>query len=93
MLFGTSYRLRKISEDVATLSKEGLSKLFRPEIADIIYNLKKTSTIEALDELIQLTPQGLFEMMRIKGLGGKKLAILWKTAGIDSIDALFKKSP
>jgi len=31
--------------------------------------------------------------MRIKGLGGKKLAILWKTAGIDSIDALFKKSP
>jgi len=29
-------------------------------------------------------------MMRIKGLGGKKLSILWKTAEIDSIDALLE---
>jgi len=29
-------------------------------------------------------------MMRIKGLGGKKLSALWKTAKIDSIDALLE---
>ena len=54
----------------------------------IIDQVKISGTIGALDELVQLTPQGLFEMMRIKGLGGKKLSALWKIAGIDSIDAL-----
>jgi len=43
-----------------------------------------------LDELIQLTPPGLFEMMRLKGLGGKKLSILWNTVGIDSVDNLLE---
>jgi len=90
LLSGASYRLRNINENVVGLNKEALLKLFRPEITKIINGLKTTSSIEALDELIQLTPQGLFEMMRIKGLGGKKLALLWKTAAIDSIDALLK---
>jgi DNA polymerase (family 10) len=90
LLSSASYRLRNIKEKVSELNKNELSKIFLPEIVSIILQLKITSTIESLDELIQLTPQGLFEMMRIKGLGGKKLAILWKTAGIDSIDALLK---
>jgi len=82
LLSGASYRLRNINENVVGLNKQELLKLFRPEITEIIARLKTISSIEALDELIQLTPQGLFEMMRIKGLGGKKLALLWKTAGI-----------
>src|SRR4051812_5441906 len=87
LLSGASYRLRNVSEDVIESDKEELSKLFRPEIIGVIKELKATQTIEALDDLIQLTPQGLFEMMRIKGLGGKKLSALWKTAKVDSMDA------
>src|SRR4051795_4095359 len=90
LLNGASYRLRNINENVVELKEGELSKLFRPELIKIIHNLKTTSTIEDLDELIQLTPQGLFELMRIKGLGGKKLSLLWKTAGIDSMDAVLK---
>src|ERR1044072_1628542 len=90
LLSGAAYRLRNITEDVTELDKEALSKLFRPELIIIIKELKATQTIQALDELIQLTPQGLFEMMRIKGLGGKKLSTLWKTAKIDSMEALLK---
>jgi len=90
LLSGASYRLRNLNEQIVELYTHELSKLFRPEIISIIRQLKVTSTIEPLDELIQLTPQGLFEMMRIKGLGGKKLSVLWKTAGIDSIDALLQ---
>src|SRR5204862_3863105 len=88
LLSGASYRLRNISENVIQLKKNELSKLFRPEISAIINTLKTTDTIYQLDELIQLTPQGLFEMMRLKGLGGKKLSTLWKVAEIDSIDTL-----
>lgn len=90
ILSGAAYRLRNISEEVTSLSKNKLAELFRPEIVVIISELKKTGTISALDELIQLTPPGLFEMMRIRGLGGKKLSILWKTAKIDNIETLLE---
>ena len=90
LLSGAAYRLRNMTQRVASLTKETLSDNFKPEIINIILELKKTGTVEAVDELIQLTPQGLFEMMRIKGLGGKKLSVLWKTAKIDTVDALLE---
>jgi DNA polymerase (family 10) len=90
LLSGAAYRVKRMNEDIATLEKKELSKLFRPDIIRVMTGLIKKGTIEALDELIQLTPQGLFEMMRIKGLGGKKLSLLWKKAKIDSIEALLE---
>ena len=72
------------------MNKKELSEIFRPELITIIDKLKKAQTIETLDELIQLTPQGLFGMMHIKGLGGKKLSVLWNEAKIDSMDALLE---
>src|SRR3954465_4793888 len=52
LLSGASYRLRNINENVTELNEGELSKLFRPELIKIIHNLKTTSTIEDLDELI-----------------------------------------
>jgi DNA polymerase (family 10) len=88
LLSGAAYRLRNINEQVLELDKDQLSKLFRPELIRILGQLKKTGTINDLDELIQLTPPGLFEMMRIRGLGGKKLSVLWRIGKIDSVAAL-----
>src|SRR6476659_3196572 len=78
LLSAAAYRIRKITEDVSGLHKKELSNLFGPEISGLVVILKNTGTIEALDELIQLTPPRTFEMMRIRGLGGKKLSALWK---------------
>src|SRR5436309_14623271 len=89
LLSGASYRLRHMDE-IADHQPDPLSKLFRPQIIELFNELELSGTIEALDELIQLTPSGLFEMMRIRGLGGKKLAVLWKTAKIDTIDRLLE---
>jgi DNA polymerase (family 10) len=88
LLSGASYRLRNITESVTQLSHKDLLKQFREEIVTILNEIKQSGTAAALEELIELTPQGLFEMMRIKGLGGKKLSVLWNDAGIDSIKAL-----
>src|SRR5438270_181480 len=71
LLSGAAYRINKMTENATELSKKSLSRLFRAEIVSALNELKSRGTMEALDELIQLTPQGLFEMMRIKGLGGK----------------------
>ena len=90
LLSGAAYRIGRSDEDVLRLPVAGIAKLFRPEIVGLLNELNKTGAIATLDELIQLTPSGLFEMMRIKGLGGKKLAALWHIAEIDSIDSLLK---
>ena len=72
-LSGAAYRLRNLERSVLEFDKKELSKNFQPAIARLITELKSKDTLDILDELIQLTPAGLFEMMRIKGLGGKKL--------------------
>lgn len=90
LLSGAAYRLRNLSENITEMNRKQLTESFRPEIVSIINGLKISGTVQSLDELIQLTPQGLFEMMRIKGLGGKKLSVLWKKAKIDSIEALLE---
>ena len=90
LLSGAVYRIRNLGDSISTSDRSDLSKSLRPEIIPLIEELSNTGTTEALDELIQLTPPGLFEMMRLKGLGGKKLSILWNTAGIDSVDNLLE---
>src|SRR5688572_181003 len=85
ILSGAAYRMRNVSGELSQLSKKELSVTFRPDVVRLIEEIQKTGTISSLDELIQLTPGGLFDMMRIRGLGGKKLSVLWKIAGIDNI--------
>lgn len=90
LLSGASYRIRRMGEEITEISKDNLTRLFRPQIIKLVNEIKNTGTIAAVDELIQLTPTGLFEMMRIRGLGGKKIALLWKIAKIDTLDALLQ---
>jgi DNA polymerase (family 10) len=91
-LSSAAYRLRRFSTDVLELPKTELNNQFHPDIVRVIEQLHKKGTIDDLDELVQLTPPGLFDMMRIRGLGGKKLSVLWKTAGIDSIELLLQSA-
>jgi len=87
-LSSAAYYIRRFKQDIITLKRPEIKKLFKPNIANLIVELQTKSTIPSLDELIQLTPSGLFEMMRIKGLGGKKIALIWKEAKIDTLEDL-----
>lgn len=90
ILSAAAYRIRNISDELMALDRKQLMELFRMEVVKPMEELKKTGTIAALDELVQLTPAGLFDMMRIRGLGGKKLHDLWHVAKIDNIQDLLK---
>jgi DNA polymerase (family 10) len=87
-LSSAAYYIRRLKQNIITLDRQEIRKLFKPPIAKLVLELQTKSTIESLDELIQLTPAGLFEMMRIKGLGGKKIALIWKKAKIDTLEGL-----
>jgi DNA polymerase (family X) len=92
LLAGASYRVRRLDDEIASMPANEISILFRPEIVKIINELNREGSIADLEELVQLTPPGLFDMMRIRGLGGKKLAVLWKHAKIDSVEELLHKA-
>lgn len=43
---------------------------------------------EALETLLQQTPEGVVSMLQIKGIGPKKIHVIWKEMGIESIGEL-----
>lgn len=57
-------------------------------IAAVLAELVATGTSRMLEELREETPVGLFDVMRIKGVGAKRGRTLYKDLGIDSLDKL-----
>ena len=51
-----------------------------------------TGELRQLKEYLSQTPEGVLEMMNIKGLGPKKINILWKEMKIDTIEELEKQA-
>lgn len=53
-----------------------------------VIELLQTNEIVALKELIQKIPAGVIEMLNIKGIGPKKISVIWKEMNIESIGEL-----
>ncbi|MBA3649802.1 MAG: DNA polymerase/3'-5' exonuclease PolX [Chitinophagales bacterium] len=85
-----AFQIGRLDDEVENLARPQLEKIINKSIIPKIMELKETGTLEMLEELIELTPPGIFEMMRIKGLGGKKLGLIWKKAGIENLEALLE---
>ncbi|MFT3947367.1 MAG: PHP domain-containing protein [Agriterribacter sp.] len=65
-------------------SIKGIGDATGKKILEII----NTGKLQALKDYIQKTPPGVIEMLNIKGLGPKKIAVVWKEMGIESIGEL-----
>lgn len=59
-------------------------------IAGVIGEIVATGTSSLYERLAAETPIGLYDLMRIKGLGPKRVRTLYADLGIDSLDALEK---
>lgn len=59
-------------------------------IAEVLNALLDTGSFPYLDDLIAQTPEGLLEVMEIKGLGPKKIRTLWQELGITSTHELLE---
>lgn len=53
-----------------------------------IQTLVETGGLPLRDELLAALPNGLPEVLKIKGLGVKKVRHLWQSLGVDSIESL-----
>ncbi|MEO6631700.1 MAG: helix-hairpin-helix domain-containing protein [Mucilaginibacter sp.] len=54
-----------------------------------IIELLEKGTMAELEDMLAKTPEGIVEMMGIKGIGPKKIAIIWKDLGIENIGELY----
>ncbi|MEI6508890.1 MAG: helix-hairpin-helix domain-containing protein [Bacteroidota bacterium] len=57
-------------------------------LASKIYEINTTDTFLELEELLNKTPEAILQMMKIKGIGPKKIAFIWKELGIENIGEL-----
>ncbi|TVP83614.1 MAG: DNA polymerase/3'-5' exonuclease PolX [Alkalicoccus sp.] len=71
-------------EDPASIS--GIGK----GTAGIINDLRETGTTELLEQLQQEVPEGLVPLLKLPGLGGKKIGKLYQELGITSAEELKK---
>ncbi|WP_285008849.1 DNA polymerase/3'-5' exonuclease PolX [Pedobacter faecalis] len=54
-----------------------------------IWELLQSGKITDLEQLLTDTPEGVVEMLSVKGIGPKKVLIIWKTLGIENIGELY----
>jgi DNA polymerase (family X) len=89
-LSNAAFKLDKTNIDLTGKSLEDLSQIegIGKSIAQKIIELQSTGTLKELEELVSKTPVGVIGMMRVKGIGPKKVAQLWKELGIESIGEL-----
>lgn len=85
-----SFRIDKMPEPLAGKSIEELENTegIGKSIAAKIIEINTRESFKELDELIEATPKGVREMMQVKGIGPKKIAMIWKEMGVENIGEL-----
>jgi DNA polymerase (family 10) len=76
--------------DVSTLDVKGLGKIpnVGKSIAEKISEYFRTGTVQAVEELRQLIPDGVRALMGIPGLGPKKAMVLYEELRVTSMEEL-----
>jgi DNA polymerase (family X) len=75
--------LHKIPRE-SIFSIRGIGSSIGRQVVEIL----DSGELQQLNEIISRTPPGVLEMLRIKGLGPKKIATVWKEMEIESIGEL-----
>lgn len=87
-----AFALEKMPKPLASLPREKIFavKGIGESVGKKIIELLDNGEITQLKEILAQTPEGVLEMMNIKGLGPKKINTIWKELGIDTITDLRK---
>ena len=82
-----SFRVDKMGVTLFGKSLEELEKTegLNKGLAAKIFEICNTGSFADLNDLLANTPEGVIQIMRIKGIGPKKVVHIWKELGIESI--------
>jgi DNA polymerase (family 10) len=85
-----AYTLDRINDPLDAMSPAQIAGIrgIGDALAQKIVDLLATKKLQILEDYIEKTPSGILEMLKIKGLGPKKIITIWKELGIESIGEL-----
>ncbi len=89
-----SRTIREMSQSLESLVKEGKDLEEIPgigkSISEKIQEILSSGKCSYREELAAKFPAGLTELLKIEGLGPKKVIVLYEKLGVNSVDALEK---
>jgi DNA polymerase (family X) len=85
-----AYKIEQLTVELQTLPAAKIFSIngIGEAIGKKILELTETGKMKMLDELLSKTPEGILEMMKIKGIGPKKIAVIWKEMNVENIGEL-----
>lgn len=85
-----AFNIEKLPTQLSEMDKAELFSLkgIGESTAKKIIELLETGELSALKEIILKTPNGVVEMLNIKGIGPKKISVIWKEMEIESLGEL-----
>ena len=89
--YASAYRtLRSHEQPIAEMTRADIDNIkgVGKAIGDKIELLLKTGTFPTIEEYRQKTPAGVVEMLHIKGFGPKKIQVIWRDMGIETVGEL-----
>ena len=86
----TAFNIEKLNVQLSELPPEKIFSLkgIGDSIGNKILEILKEGHMKLLEDYFAKTPPGLVEMLSIKGLGPKKIGIIWKEMEIETIGEL-----
>src|SRR5689334_17775676 len=85
-----AFRIDKLPVQLEGKTVEELEKVdgVGKSLASKIYEINATGSFQELNDVLHDTPEGVQQMLHVKGIGPKKIAFIWKELGIENIGEL-----
>jgi DNA polymerase (family 10) len=85
-----AFKLSKWPADIFSLPDEEISSIqgIGAGILAKIRELKENGSVAEMDALLEQVPAGVVEMLSIKGIGAKKVRLIWQELEIESVGEL-----
>ncbi len=85
-----AFNLKKIKESFDSLSDNDLLAVpgVGKSVLVAIKQIYETESFPALDECVSKTPSGVVDMLKVKGLGPKKVKVIWEEMHIEAVSDL-----
>ncbi|MBK8568011.1 MAG: DNA polymerase/3'-5' exonuclease PolX [Saprospiraceae bacterium] len=82
--------IRKLPEPLSDMSVDDMGKIkgIGSSTVAAIQEMLASGTMQALTKFEEKTPPGVQEMLHIPGFGPKKIRVIWKELGVESIGEL-----
>lgn len=85
-----AFNIENVKVDISGLDEQSIKQLpgIGVSVTQKILEIISTGEMKQLQEIIAATPSGILEMLKIKGIGPKKINTIWKEMKIENLGEL-----